>query len=102
MNSKTVVLLNNKGGVSKTTTTLSLAAYLSAKRKKRILAIDLDPQANLTQSIGIEESENNIYRLLRGDVEFNPVKFSETMHVIPSHSDLNAFETEMSSEPGTH
>lgn len=98
--SKITVLLNQKGGVSKTTTTLSLAAYLSAKMKMKILAIDFDPQANLTQSIAIKESQQNIYRILKGDSKYNPVKFSDYLHVIPSHIDLTAFETEMSAEPG--
>jgi chromosome partitioning protein len=53
---KTIVISNQKGGVAKTTTCLSLGGCL-AEMGKNVLLIDLDPQANLTQSLGIKPEE---------------------------------------------
>ncbi|MDO9010799.1 MAG: ParA family protein [Gallionella sp.] len=49
MRTKVFALYNNKGGVSKTTTTFNLAAYLSEKKNLKILIIDADSQANITE-----------------------------------------------------
>ena len=49
-----IAVSNQKGGVGKTSTALSLAAELALK-KRRVLAIDMDPQCNLTQGLGLDE-----------------------------------------------
>ena len=65
---QTIVLTNQKGGVGKTTTSAALAAGL-AKKEKRVLAIDLDPQGNLGFSFGLDiESGNTLFEALKGDV----------------------------------
>ena len=61
-------MTNQKGGVGKTTTSAALAAGL-AKKEKRVLAIDLDPQGNLGFSFGLDiENGNTLFEALKGDV----------------------------------
>lgn len=96
---KTICILNNKGGVGKTTTTLSLGGGLSL-RGKRILLIDLDPQMNLSQSLGVVDSEKTIYTALTGKYRLSPVKVDENLFIIPSSKDLRFFESEFSNRIG--
>jgi chromosome partitioning protein len=65
--SKTIAIVNQKGGVGKTTTAVNIGAYL-AKMKKRVLLIDLDPQANATSGLGLDHRklEAGIYEALIG------------------------------------
>lgn len=68
---KTIVLTNQKGGVSKTTTAYALAAGLRNKGY-RVLIVDADPQGNLTYTAGSEESkENTLYAVLKGECSVN-------------------------------
>ena len=62
---KTLTLVNQKGGVGKTTTTINLGAYLG-QYGQRVLIIDLDPQANATSSLGIDKHtiKNGTYEVL--------------------------------------
>jgi chromosome partitioning protein len=96
---KIISLINSKGGVAKTTTACSLASALSLKNKQ-VLLIDLDPQGNLSQSLGIGSCDNNIYQCLKGECKFSPVQIMMNLDLVPSTIDLNAFELEMSGEPG--
>ena len=60
-----IVIANNKGGVAKTTTVYNLASYF-AKKGKKVLVVDCDPQGNLTDALGVDpnEVEYTIYNAL--------------------------------------
>ena len=97
--SKVISISNHKGGVGKTTSAINIGAGLN-KLGKKILLIDLDPQANLSQSLGLVNQERNIYGALRGKYKLEPIKIIKGLDVIPSTLDLSGAEVEMSGEPG--
>lgn len=98
---KVVAVSNHKGGVGKTTSTVNIGAGLTQKvLGKRVLLIDLDPQANLSQSLGVQSSERTIYGALKGQYALEPIHVTELLHVVPSTLDLSGAEIELSSETG--
>ena len=97
--SKVISISNHKGGVGKTTSAINIGAGLN-KLGKKILLIDLDPQANLSQSLGLIEPELNIYGALRGEYKPHPIEILKGLDVIPSTLDLSGAEVEMSGEAG--
>ena len=99
MDKKIISIINQKGGVGKTTTVINLAAGLSMKEKK-VLVIDLDPQGNATTGLGLsntENSENTIYSVLNGNKKISEViqktKF-EKLNLVSSNVDLSGLEVE--------
>ncbi len=94
-----IALSNHKGGVGKTTSVVNIGAALN-KLNKRILLVDMDPQANLTQSLGVENPENTIYEALKGENELDPIEIQENFHLIASTLDLSGAEMELSNEAG--
>ena len=90
---------NHKGGVGKTTSTVNIGAALALKGKK-VLLVDLDPQANLTQSLGVKNTTLTIYDYLKGQTAICTTEVKKNLYVIPSSLDLSAAEIELSSEPG--
>jgi ATPases involved in chromosome partitioning len=96
---KIISIINQKGGVGKTTTTCSLAAALSLKGEN-VLLVDLDPQNNASQSLGVRDCENNIYQALKGESELLPIEIMDNLSLVPSSMDLSALENEMNGEPG--
>jgi len=99
--SKVITISNHKGGVGKTTTAINIGAGLNRLGNK-VLLIDLDPQANLSQSLGITtpEPSNTIYRAMRGESNLKPIEILKGLDVIPSTLDLSAVEIEISGEAG--
>lgn len=97
--SKVISISNHKGGVGKTTSTLNIGAGLNSLGKK-VLLIDLDPQANLSQSLGIKEPRLNIYGALRGEYKLQPVEILPGLDIIPSTLDLSGAEVELVGEAG--
>lgn len=97
--SKVISLSNHKGGVGKTTSTINIGAGFS-KLGKRVLLIDLDPQANLSQSLGITSPELTIYGALRGEYKIQPIEIASGIDVVASTLDLSGAEVEMSGEAG--
>jgi len=99
---KVIAVANQKGGVGKTTTAINLAASIAATEHSTLL-IDIDPQANCTSGIGIEEErvEASVYEVLIGTVSADEAVMSTEMpflDVLPSHIDLVGAEIEMIDE----
>ena len=99
MGKKIISVINQKGGVGKTTTVINLAAGLSMKGKK-ILVIDLDPQGNATTGLGLSNnttSDMTIYNVLNGNKKISEV-IQQTnytnLNLITSNVDLSGLEVE--------
>ncbi len=94
---KVISIANFKGGVGKTTSTINIGAGLH-QMGKRVLLIDLDPQFNLTQSLGMMETNFPIYGSLRGEFPLTPLTITKGWDIISSSLDLIKAEIELSAE----
>lgn len=98
---KVLSVVNQKGGVGKTTTTCNTGAYL-AKMGKYVLVVDLDPQGNASSGLGVEFPENEprkgLYEVFTGAADLmSTIRATKTknLHVLPSTPDLAALPVEI-------
>lgn len=102
MNKKTIVIINQKGGVGKTTTSINLAACLALHGRKTLL-IDLDPQAHSTIGLGIEPEsfQFSISDVLAKKISIKDVILptqTENLYIAPSHIRLDKVEQQLTPE----
>ena len=96
---RTIAIANQKGGVGKTTTSINLSAAL-AKKGKKVLVIDTDPQGNTTSGFGVDKNDldNTIYELILGECSIEECiikNIIENISMIPSNVILAATEIEL-------
>jgi chromosome partitioning protein len=100
-NSQIISVINQKGGVGKTTTVINLATAISFLNKK-VLVIDLDPQGNATTGFGLTSAdEKTVYDVLNGNCNFeDAIKDTkiDNLKIVPSNVDLSGLEVETANE----
>lgn len=95
-----ITVINHKGGVGKTTSSVNIGVGLSLNKKK-VLLIDLDPQANLTLHLSLPiDKTPNIYQALRGESNLPVTFINDNLEVVTSSLDLSAVESELSGVAG--
>ena len=100
---RSIAIINQKGGVGKTTTAVNLSAAL-ARAGKKVWLLDLDPQAHASLHLGLalEENDPSMYQVLTENLPIERARYSvdDNLWVSPSHIDLAAAEMELSGEVG--
>jgi len=100
---RSIAIINQKGGVGKTTTAVNLSAAL-ADLGKRVCLIDLDPQGHASLHLGVvpRGTDRTIYHVLAGAATLREARcnLSDRLSVVPSHLDLAAAEVELAGEVG--
>jgi chromosome partitioning protein len=100
---QTIAVINQKGGVGKTTTAVSLAAQLASK-DTAVLLVDLDPQGNATSGLGLSKEliEPTSYEALFGQTSLDQAVHEtnrEGLYIVPANANLAAAEVELVSQP---
>lgn len=100
---RSIAVMNQKGGVGKTTTAVNLSAAL-ADAGKRVCVVDLDPQAHASLHLGVTigDGDPSVYEVLTGDLLFQQVRqpIADNLWLVPSHLDLAAAEIELAAHSG--
>jgi len=100
---RSIAVMNQKGGVGKTTTAVNLCAAL-AEAGNRVCLVDLDPQAHASLHLGvtIRDAQPSVYDVLTGNSRFQDVRqqVAENLWLVPAHLDLAATEVELAGEVG--
>jgi len=99
-----LAVLNQKGGVGKTTTAINLGAYL-AKQGHSVLLVDMDPQGNATSGLGVDKAtlDSTMYDVLFGEAQAqSSIRETATsnLSVLPANASLAAAEVDLASETG--
>lgn len=96
---KSIAILNHKGGTGKTTSSINIGAGL-AKMGKKVLLVDIDPQANLTEGLGVRDPKISIYDSIRDSKKLPIINIRENLDLVPSSMDLLGAELEIVSKIG--
>lgn len=96
---KTISIMNHKGGTGKTTSSINIGAGL-AKKGLRVLLLDIDSQANLTEGLGKGDPELSVYDSIRENKKLPILNVSKNLDLVPSSIDLLGAEMEIVSKIG--
>lgn len=96
---KTISIMNHKGGTGKTTSSINIGAGL-AKKGLKVLLLDIDSQANLTEGLGKGDPELSVYDSIRENKKLPILHVSENLNLVPSSIDLLGAEMEIVSKIG--
>ena len=100
---RSIAVMNQKGGVGKTTTAVNLSAAL-AEAGQRVCVIDLDPQAHASLHLGVtvHDGQPSVYEVLTSELLFQNVRqqVADNLWLVPAHLDLAAAEVELAGEAG--
>src|SRR6476619_5035172 len=100
---RSIAVMNQKGGVGKTTTAVNLSAAL-ADAGHRVCVVDLDPQAHASLHLGVtvRDGQPSVYEVLTGELLFQNVRqqIADNLWLVPAHLDLAAAEVELAGELG--